>query len=77
MVLALSKLERDVAAGHVITEVDVDERTTGERARQEKFVGTCIFRGEASTVKVMACLDTAVVHAFQCPQSIKHALLTP
>lgn len=43
MVLALSRLERDVAAGDVITEVDVDERTTAERARQEKFVGTCIF----------------------------------
>lgn len=45
MVLALSRLERDVAAGNVITEVDVHERTTAERARQEKFVGTCVFSG--------------------------------
>ncbi|CAN0368130.1 unnamed protein product [Pylaiella littoralis] len=38
MVLALSRLERDVAAGQVITEVDVDERTTTARAQQAKFV---------------------------------------
>lgn len=50
MVLALSRLERDVAAGHVITEVDVHERATAERARQEKFVGTCVFSGKCCPV---------------------------
>lgn len=39
MVLALSRLERDVAAGQTISEVDVDTRTTASRARQDKFVG--------------------------------------
>lgn len=39
MVLALSRLERDVAAGEIISEVDVDERTTASRAKQDKFVG--------------------------------------
>lgn len=39
MVLALSRLERDVAAGEIISEVDVDERTTASRAQQDKFVG--------------------------------------
>lgn len=39
MVLALSRLERDVAAGQTISEVDVDIRTTASRARQDKFVG--------------------------------------
>ncbi|CAM9471670.1 unnamed protein product [Ectocarpus fasciculatus] len=38
MVLALSKLERDVAAGQVITEVDVDQRATAARSQQDKFV---------------------------------------
>lgn len=39
MVLALSRLERDVAAGQVITEVDVDQRATTARSQQDKFVG--------------------------------------
>lgn len=39
MVLALSRLERDVAAGQTISEVDVDLRTTASRAQQDKFVG--------------------------------------
>lgn len=39
MVLALSRLERDVAAGVELTEVDVDKRITAARARQEKFLG--------------------------------------
>ncbi|CAM9865217.1 unnamed protein product [Ectocarpus sp. 13 AM-2016] len=38
MVLALSRLERDVAAGQVITEVDVDQRATTARSQQDKFV---------------------------------------
>ncbi|CAM9741765.1 unnamed protein product, partial [Laminaria digitata] len=38
MVLALSRLERDVAAGQTISEVDVDLRTTASRAQQDKFV---------------------------------------
>lgn len=42
MVLALSRLERDVAAGVELTEVDVDERITAARARQEKFLGKLI-----------------------------------
>lgn len=49
MVLALSRLERDVAAGQVITEVDVDERTTAARAEQAKFVGKHIVSGSFST----------------------------
>lgn len=39
MVLALSRLEHDVAAGEIISEVDVDERTTASRAQQDKYVG--------------------------------------
>lgn len=39
MVLALSRLERDIAAGQTISEVDVDQRTTASRAQEEKFVG--------------------------------------
>lgn len=39
MVLALSRLERDIAAGQTISEVDVDTRTTASRAQQDKFVG--------------------------------------
>lgn len=39
MVLALSTLECDVAAGQTISEVDVDQRTTASRAQQDKFVG--------------------------------------
>lgn len=39
MILALSRLERDVAAGQHISEVDVDQRTTASRAKQENFVG--------------------------------------
>ncbi|CAN0262014.1 unnamed protein product [Ectocarpus sp. 6 AP-2014] len=38
MVLALSRLERDVAAGQVITEVDIDQRATTARSQQDKFV---------------------------------------
>ncbi|CAM9439846.1 unnamed protein product, partial [Hapterophycus canaliculatus] len=38
MVVALSQLERDVSAGHTITEVDVDKRITAARAQQEKFM---------------------------------------
>lgn len=43
MVMALSRLERDVAAGQVITEVDVDQRATAERSQQDKFVGKPTF----------------------------------
>lgn len=39
MVKALSRLEHDVAAGECVSEVDVDKRTTAERAAQDKFVG--------------------------------------
>ena len=39
MVLALSKLERDVSEGHQISEVEVDARITEFRAKQDKFVG--------------------------------------
>lgn len=49
MVLALSRLEDDVVAGQVITEVDVDERTTAARAEQAKFVGEHNFSGSVST----------------------------
>ena len=45
MVLALSQLERDVAAGLELTEVDVDERITAARAQQEKFLGKLIILG--------------------------------
>ncbi|CAM9489667.1 unnamed protein product [Ascophyllum nodosum] len=38
MVLALSKLERDVSEGHQISEVEVDARITEFRAKQDKFV---------------------------------------
>lgn len=39
MVLALSKLERDIAEGQEISEVEVDHRVTEFRAKQDKFVG--------------------------------------
>lgn len=39
MVLALSKLERDIAEGQEISEVEVDQRVTEFRAKQDKFVG--------------------------------------
>lgn len=45
MVVALSQLERDVNAGHTITEVDVDKRITAARAQQEKFMGKYIGEG--------------------------------
>ena len=46
MVLALSRLERDVAAGQTISEVDVDTRTTASRAQQDKFIGEHYARGK-------------------------------
>lgn len=39
MVLALSRLERDVAEGQAVSEVDVDKRITASRAKQDKFLG--------------------------------------
>lgn len=39
MVLALSRLERDVAEGLTISEVEVDHRITASRAEQDKFLG--------------------------------------
>lgn len=59
MVLALSRLERDVAAGQVITEVDVDERTTAARAQQAKFVGKRKFSGSVPSER-MAQSSTVV-----------------
>lgn len=39
MVHALSRLERDVAEGLTVSEVDVDHRITASRAKQDKFLG--------------------------------------
>lgn len=39
MALALSRLERDVAQGQAISEVDVDKRVSASRAKQDNFLG--------------------------------------
>lgn len=58
MVVALSQLERDVAAGQTITEVDVDKRVSASRAKQDKFKGER-FRAAMPTVQSLPRLWTA------------------
>lgn len=45
MVLALSVLERDIAAGEIVSEVDVDRRISASRAKQDRFVGKRVVCG--------------------------------
>lgn len=73
MVLALSRLERDVAAGQVITEVDVDERTTTARAQQAKFVGKRSLSGSGPSQRMTQ--TSTVVLASQCPKPQISSLL--
>lgn len=65
MVLALSRLERDVAAGQLITEVDVDERITAARAQQAKFVGKLIFC-DIPTTSSIGCSSWIKAFVAQC-----------
>lgn len=76
MVLALSELERDVAMGQKISEVDVDARTTASRAKQDKFLGKRDFsRGGVFTdtwVLVNTCRQTSLNQPFVSLNTGKH-----